>query len=280
MASEAIYLMLPVGRCVFTDERTKDDKGVPLTHADGKPKTVTTVGIAIKKGAETHWRETEWGRQLDAKAREDWKGNHPDRPSFSWKIEDGDSDVPNKKGNKNNERDGWPGHWVIKPSTNFAVKLVDKAGGPINLTMADVYAGCYVQAYVSSKGNSNDESSGIYVNLEVLAFNANGEKIEGTGGVDPTTLGFGQSPTPAGATSTPPGMSSGKPAPPPREEFSAGAIGAPPPPPTSAPPPPPPPAADTLTDKARAAGATSEADVLAWQGWTREALVQHGYLTA
>lgn len=277
MASEAAtQTMLPVGRAVFIDTKSKDDKGQPLTMGDGSAYTKTTIGIAIAKGAETDWRDTSWGRVIVNRAAADWKGGQPGWPSFSWKVEDGDSAVPNKKGNKNCDRDGWPGHWVLKPSTNWAVKLVDKLGAPTNLTMADIYAGCFVQAYVSTKGNANTDSPGMYLNLEVLAFNANGEKIEGTGGVDPSTLGFGQAPTPAGATSTPPGMASTppppaqQPAPPPRQEFSAGATGAPPPPP---------PVADRLTDKGRSAGAKTEADVLGWTGWTPEALVQHGYLT-
>lgn len=285
MASEATFFMLPVGRCVFTDTRTKDDKGQPLVNSAGEAYATHTIGIAIAKGGESSWQETEWGKVLVAQAQADWKNGQHGNPSFSWKVEDGDSTVPNKKGNKNCDREGWPGHWVIKPSTNFAVKMVDKNGGPTNLTWSDVYPGCYVQAYCSTKGNGRTDSPGVFVNLEILAFSANGERIQGTGGVDPTTVGFGQAPLPAGAQAAPSGMATqqpaaaappppaqaAQPAPPPRQEFSAGATGAPPPPPAAP--------VDRLTDKARQAGVTSIEQMLAWDGWTEQALVQHGYLT-
>lgn len=275
MASEATQFLLPVGRCVFLDSKTKDEKGNPLVNSAGEQYTTRTIGIAIPKGGEASWRDTPWGQQLVARAASDWKNGQHGNPSFSWKVEDGDSTVPNKKGNKNCDREGWPGHWIIKPSTNFGVKMVDKNGGPTPLGWDDLYAGCYVQAFCSTKGNGRTDSPGMFVNLEVLAFSGHGEKIVGTGGVDPTTIGFGQGPLPAGVTATPPGMSAApapQPAPPPRTEFT-GAV-APPAPPA------PPAAASRLTDKARAAGATTEADVLAWAGWTEDSLVQHGYLTA
>lgn len=279
MASDATFFTLPVGRCVFTDTRTKDDKGQPLVNGAGESYQTRTVGIAIAKAGEASWQQTEWGRLLVAQAHADWKNGQHGNPHFSWKVEDGDSQVPNKKGRKNCEREGWPGHWVIKPSTNFPVKMVDAQGGPTTLTWEDVYAGCFVQAHCSTRGNDRQDSPGVFVNLEILAFSAHGKRIEGTGSIDPTTVGFGQSPLPPGAQAAPSGMATGAapapaPAPPPRQEFSAGAAAAPPP----APPAPPAPV-DRLTDKARAAGVTSVEEVLQWDRWTEAMLVQHGYLT-
>lgn len=47
------------------------------------------------------------------------------RHDFSWKIHDGDSTIPNRKQNRNCDKEGWPGHWVVAFSNSGVPKCLD-----------------------------------------------------------------------------------------------------------------------------------------------------------
>ena len=87
-------------------QQMTDNKGNKLNHDDGTPKTNVFFALAVPKGAEQDWKQTEWGQTVVSVASTGYRNGETNRHDFSWKIEDGDSQTPNKKGRKNCETEG------------------------------------------------------------------------------------------------------------------------------------------------------------------------------
>lgn len=248
-------ILFPVARFVqgdLYDPNTTNFDGEPLVFKTGdnkgKPRVEYFIAIAIKKGSESHWATTEWGAQIWAAGFAAFPGGErslANRGDFAWKIEDGDSTRMNKKNKRPCDYEGFPGHWIVKFSGGSQPKLVD-ANGARELIPANgevIKCGHYVQMFATISGNGNDSNPGVYLNHECVAHSGYGPVIAG-GGVDPTTVGFGKSALPEGASAIPlgamgAGTAAAQGAPPP-----SGASGAPPAPGSasahaSSPPPPP-----------------------------------------
>lgn len=202
-------ILFPVGRLVggsLYQGQTKDDKGQPLVYKSGQnagqPRTSYSFGVAYAKGNEQHWNQTAWGAQL----WEEGKAGAPklyESRHFAWKVTDGDSTEPNKKGNKPCDREGYPGHWVLWFSGTFAPKVFN-ADGTKALTDPDlVKPGHFVQVFGNVQYNKQTESPGVYINYTMVAHSGHGPLIELAGGPDASAVGFGQAPLPAGASATP-----------------------------------------------------------------------------
>lgn len=199
-----------------------------------------------------------------------------DNPSFAWKIIDGDSAVPNKKGRKPVEQEGYPGHWVLWFSQSWAPKLCT-ADGSSELTQPEaVMPGDWVQVYGSVKSNAPSPTPGVYLNplaVALVGYHQLGRIVVST--VNTSTVGFGAAAAPGVVLAAPVGgMATPAPtapvAPPvltPNTAFLAG-----PPPVPTAPAAPPPAPAHRMTP---AAGATPYEAYIA-SGWTDALLVQHG----
>jgi hypothetical protein len=292
----SINLTSPVGRIVqgelwkaqpVVDPRTN----VPKLGADNKPLVQHFFALAIPKTpGHTHWAQTDWGQKIWA------EGNraHPNfapHPTFSWKVEDGDSQVPNKKGKKNADREGFPGHWVIKLRSGFPPKTYN-ADGSAELPAESFKPGNYAQVNINVAGNTGD-SPGVYLNPVMAALAGYGTEIQT--GPDVAEAGFGQGVAlPAGASAVPVGgfapPTPGTPPAAPAYAPPAGVPAAPYPPvgvptasPSSVPVPnpaflgvPPPPAAPVRNLTAKAAGATYEALIAA--GWNDALLIQNGLM--
>lgn len=303
----SINLTTPVGRIVqgelwkaqpVLDQRTNQ----PKLGTDGKPLVQHFFALAIPKQAgHTHWAQTDWGQKIWA------EGNraHPQfapHPTFSWKIEDGDSVIPNKKGKKNCDREGFPGHWIIKLRSGFPPKTYN-ANGSEMLPPESFKPGNYAQVNISVAGNTGD-SPGVYINPLMAALAGYGTEI--VTGPDVADAGFGQGTVlPAGASSVPVGgFTPAAPGAPAYPTPSAPAAPAYPPPAGAMPPPYPPtgampaspssvaapnpaflgvppvpvaaPPAPVRTMTAKAGGATYEQLVAA--GWNDALLVQHGMM--
>lgn len=292
----SINLTTPVGRIVqgelwkaqpVTDQKT----GQPKFGSDGQPLVQHFFALAIpKQPGHTHWAQTEWGQKIWA------EGNraHPNfapHPTFSWKIEDGDSQVPNKKGKKNADREGFPGHWILKFRSGFLPKCYNGNGSEM-LPPETFKPGNYAQVNCNVAGNTGD-SPGVYMNPIMVALAGYGAEI--VSGPDVAEAGFGQGVAlPAGASAVPVGSF----APPTPSAPAAPVYGQPagapaaPYPPTGVPPanpssmappnpaflgvPPPAPPARQMTAKAN--GASYEQLIAA--GWNDALLIQHGMMTA
>jgi hypothetical protein len=200
-------ILFPLGRLVagsISAARTTDAEGKPRVYTEGpnvgKPRISYDFGLAIPKTAgHTHWAQTEWGRKIwDEGAQK-----HPNTcqsPTFSWKITDGDSVVPNSTGRKPIDQEGYAGNWVLWFSSGHPVKCVCNSGTTA-MDPAQVKLGHWVEVFGNVAGNTG-RKPGVYLNHSALNWVAYGEEI--TKGPDPTAMGFGATTAlPAGASATP-----------------------------------------------------------------------------
>lgn len=256
---KSIDILFPPGRFVqgsLYDPNTENADGEPLVYKSGQnkgqPRVDYFIGVAIPKiPGHTHWSQTEWGAQIWAAGFEWWPGGQSSmaiRDDFAWKITDGDSTKPDKKGKRPCDKEGHPGNWIVKFGGGTQPKIVNFDGSKSILEPDAVMPGDHVQMFGSIASNESTQTAGIYVNHRIVAFvgydNVNGRIAYGP---DPSKVGFGTAPRPAGVSDIPTGAL----APP----AAAGAPGVPsantasPPPPAAhaAPSTPPPPAATAST---------------------------------
>lgn len=260
-------ILFPAGRMVGGNldklfQRTETN-GTPKIGKDGQPEMQCSFGFAIPKThAAERWQDTPWGKTIyDTGA-----AAHPNlvqSPAFSWKVIDGDSQLPNKKGKRPCDQTGYAGHWVLWFSQGWLPKRVN-ADGTVELPDGAIQPGYYIQVFGSVAGNKlvPNGTPGVYLNPIAVALVGEGERIATD--VDTTKVGFGGAPLPAGA----------KPVTPAAPQFAAPA-------PTPAAPPPAPnpailnvPAPKQMT--AKAGGVPYEAFIA--QGWTDDMLRSQGYM--
>lgn len=224
---QANVILFAPGRIVqgsLYDAQDKDTQGNPLIIKTGPNAGKTRVNhyfaVAIPK-TRANWWEEEWGAKVLAIANAAWPQGQTQQPKFAWKIEDGDSQIPNENGRKNAEREGHPGCWIIKFGSMFPVKVYDTSGNPM-LQPGLVKRGFWVEVQGTVEGNGNAQKPGIYVNHSMVAYRAPDKEIET--GPDPRAAGFGRAPLPAGVTAAPTGTAAFPVTPPP----AAAAPGQPP----------------------------------------------------
>jgi hypothetical protein len=238
-------ILFPVGRLVSGDlyEPQKTDmQGNPLMiktgNNAGKERVNYFFALAIAKTPGVgHWgSEPGWGQKIWALGHSFWPQGQAQNPRFAWKIDDGDSAVPNEAGRKNCDKEGYPGHWILKFGSMFATKVTDEQGNPMP-TPGLVKRGFYIEVWGSVESNGNIQKPGIYLNHTGVAYRAPGKEI--SAGQDLRTVGFGKSPLPAGVTAGPPPSASPPPpagaAPVPPGAATAPPVGTTPPPPAGVP---------------------------------------------
>lgn len=219
--STKVNITSPVGRIVagsLYKASTTDADGKPLTFKSGpnagQPRVNFYFGLAIPKIAgHTHWGQTDWGLKI-------WNAgntafpNIAQSPSFAWKITDGDSAVPNKRGNKPCENEGWRGNWVLRLSGGYAPKVYRQEGtGYVQIMEAEaVKPGHFIEAFFTVDGNNSNQTPGVYLNHSMVCFRAYGPEINF--GPDVAAAGFGAAPLPAGASAVPLAGSAPPPLPP------------------------------------------------------------------
>ena len=206
-----IELTTPVGRVVgghpMVQRANKDDKtGLPKMQQDGiTPSMSTYVGLAIPKGTEQHWNQTEWGAKIWNEALAAWPNGEYQQPTFSWKVTDGDSQIPNKKMKKPCDREGYPGHWVIQASTGLgAVKCynVGKYNPLTDLIQQKemIKPGDYARLVLTVKSNDSTQTAGLYLNPTIFELYQPGQAIILENEPDAAgTLGATAAQLPAGA---------------------------------------------------------------------------------
>lgn len=283
--TEAVKFTTPVGRLVggsLYKPQDKDALDKPLTIKTGpnagKPTVRYWLPVAIPKGNEAHWRETQWGALIWAEGVRAFPQAHQ-APTFAWKIVDGDSKVPNKAGKTPSQNEGYPGNWVLNFGGQYAPTALDAKGTTVLTDAGAIKPGYYVQIGGSVSGNGQQTNPGVYLNYQFVALSGYGPVIEMR--ANPSEFGFGQAPLPPGASPTPvAGM--------PQAAAPAAAPAAPPSAPSPAPapvvvtphtailtpPPPPAPAGPVMT--AKAGGATYAQMIAA--GWSDALLKEHGYV--
>lgn len=283
---QPIEVLTPVGRLVgghpMKRRDVKDDKTKQvLKHEDGSNITDVYIGFAIPKGTEQSWSQTEWGAKIYQAGLTGFPRGEYNAPTFAWKITDGDSAIPNKKGKVPNQREGYPGHWVLQCSTRFFVKCYHVGKYDAHQQIQndnEIKPGDYCRLLLNVVDNGPSESPGVYLNPMLFDLVRAGVEIHLEGGPDANEA-FGNAPVPElppGAqvdTSVAPPAATGAVPPP-----AAGAV---PPPANTAPPAPPapapaPPAAPVKTMTEKAGGAPYQAFID--QGWTDQMLKDQGYM--
>ncbi len=178
--------LLPVGRIVsghpMVGNVVKDDKtNLPKFQQDGvTPQVSFYVGYAIQKGQEADWKQTTWGQKIVQQAATDWPNGEHGAPAFAWKITDGDSQVPNKKGKKPCDREGWPGHWVIHISQGWPYPCYHTGHFQPHEAIQQkeqIKAGDYARFVVTIKGNGPSQSPGMYINPQQMELVRAGVQI-------------------------------------------------------------------------------------------------------
>jgi hypothetical protein len=284
-------ILFPTGRIVagsLYKPNTTNAEGGPLVYKNGPNAGQARVdyffAIAIPKNGQ-HWAQTEWGAKI-------WAAGHAfmpqagNIPSFAWKVTDGDSAVPNKKGKAPNTREGYPGNWVVSLSSSYAPKIYNRDGTQVLTEQDAIKPGYFVQVFGNVDGNNAQNQPGVFLNHSMVALQAYGPEI--VFGPDATGVGFGQGALPAGATTTPVGGFNPAPLPVPGAPLPSppvtvappalpvGAVGAP----NIAPPPNPAilgaPAPAPVHIMTPAATTTYEAYIQS--GWSDALLIHHGLM--
>jgi hypothetical protein len=207
MSELSVNITSPVGRLVsgsLYKPNTTDSKGNPLVYKKGpqmgQPRIEYSFGVAIPKTpGHTHFTQTDWGQKMLGIGAAAFPNNYQ-RTDFSWKVQDGDSTVPNKNNKIPNQNEGWPGHWVLFFNNGFPPKIYNRDGSAAIVEPDAVKRGYYVQVNFDVKPNSGD-TPGIYVNPNMVALSAYGPEM--ASGPDVASAGFGAAALPAGASATP-----------------------------------------------------------------------------
>lgn len=173
----------------------KDDNNQPKMLADGSPMIKFYAGLAFaKKPGETDWKETDWGKQMLTEAMSSFPNGEYQNPNFAWKVEDGDSTTPNEKGKIPNQREGWPGHWIVHAS-NLSPMACYHDGKPITPFNAikdknEIKTGDYLQVILQVKDNKGPKTRklGMYVNLSSVLVVRAGQRIMGVNEPDSAAL--------------------------------------------------------------------------------------------
>jgi hypothetical protein len=283
-----IEVLTPVGRMVsghplemypVTDDKTNQ----PKLDSVGNPRTSTSIGIAIPKGQEKHWNETAWGAQIWNEGVQSWPNGEWRSPVFAWKVIDGDSNIPNKRGHKPCDREGYPGHWVIMASTELSVKCYHAGRYEPHQAIQrkeEIKRGDYIRLFLSVKGNNPSQSPGVYINPTLFELTRAGIEIISANAPDAAaSFGSVAAQLPPGAMIDPnagavsvPGIAAPAAGVTPHMGFvtNAGVM----PPPTA--PAHVPPATPVKTMTAKAAGATYDQFIA--NGWTDDAMIAQGYM--
>src|SRR5579863_8982456 len=189
---------------------TTDMEGRPLVfksgEKQGQPRTDYYVAIAIPKKGEAHWAHTEWGKKIWDVGHKGFPNGQGNSPTFAWKIIDGDSTIPNRKGTIPANCEGFPGNWILKFNGSEAPSLLRL--NSLNKTEAfpekdGIKPGDYIQIHGSVSDNQSQQQPGVFLNHKFVCFRGYGERI--VLGLDPDSVGFGGDALPQGASTTPVG---------------------------------------------------------------------------
>ena len=225
----------PVGRYVQGDLYTPQDKdaaGRPMLVKSGpnvgQPTRKWFFALAIPKtdpGWPAFWAELSKEARAGFPTLFDAQGNCIN-PRFSWKLVDGDSQVPNENGKVPAQQEGFAGCWVVRFQSGFAPKCFDNSNAP--LPDGTIKRGSYIRVAASITSNGDASKPGLYVNPSLVQLCGYGPEI--VSGPDAGAAFAAPVQLPAGASATPLAPSHAMPAP-----VQQGPAGYAPPPPPAAP---------------------------------------------
>ncbi len=164
-----------IGRFVQGDlfvGSTKDHLGNERRDRQGNSKVQFYLGLAVPQGAEF---DALWAH-VTAKAALDFPGGEFNHPGFAWKIENGDQE-------KFKGREGLAGHWLIRMTSGYPIRLVDNSDPPQPITEPSMAKrGCYLQVTIGVVGNGQPPVAqggkpGMYLNPRICMLAGYGPEI-------------------------------------------------------------------------------------------------------
>lgn len=278
-----------VGRLVggsIYEPKTRDSKGELLVVKNGpnkgQPRPTYDFAMAIAKiPGQAHWATHPFFAPIWAFTHAQYPQGQAQAPSFSWKVTDGDSTVPNKSLKKPCDNEGYPEHWIIWFSSSTPSTVWDANGVAQITEPGAIKLGSYIQVQGDVTPNNSTESPGIYWNHFRVAYSAWGPEISYGPTVSEAKFGQGvqlppgASVVPVGGTGLPPVATPPVPGTPIAPPAPIAAL-APPPPlpvPVAAP-------VSTLGQPTPLGLTVDLAAMRAGGQWTEALLAQHGYITA
>jgi hypothetical protein len=213
---------IPPARLVggsLTEAKTMDAENKPMVYKSGpkagQPRATFDFAAAVPKApGQTHWAvkpadwDTNpatagmpyWGETIWSTAHAAFPQGQAQRPDFAFKITDGDSIIPNKRGKKPVDQDGYKGCWVLWFSSEYAPRTFN-SNGTAPVDPATIKPGHFIQVAGTVDTNASDNQPGVYLNHSLVAHAGFGPEIYF--GPDPTQAGFGRGGTPAGMSAAP-----------------------------------------------------------------------------
>jgi hypothetical protein len=204
-ANQGTEITAPLGRIVWghpinpqfkTDQQTNQ----PVLNDKGEKIQQWAFGLAIPRA---DFEAVVWPAMY-AEALKGYPSGAPQH--FSWKFRDGDTGI-DRKGKPYRDREGYAGHIVLTCTTELKAPgvFVFQNNAYRQLQPNEIKCGDYVSVGLNFKCNvpkNATHTPGLYVNPLTVLLVYEGDKIEGSGTVDPTTM-YGQAPQqfamPAGA---------------------------------------------------------------------------------
>jgi len=177
---------------VFTPVTT-DMKGRPMTDKNGNPKVQYFCAVAVEKNAPDFgpaWQ----GIQNVANAA--FKNGETQRPTFAWKLVDGDT-------RENANKEGFPGHWVFRFTSGYPFSVVSGAEARPVTNQNEIKRGYYVQVFFTVAGNGDSTKPGVYLNGAVVRFIGYGPEISTGPNAAALVAAAGSGYVPKGAQTTP-----------------------------------------------------------------------------
>lgn len=161
----------------------------PKVNTQGQPKMSAYFAVAIPKGGETHWNQTQWGSLIWQEGAAGFPRGEFNRPDFAWKIVDGDSTIPNKNGTIPNTQEGYANHWVLSLSTSLAAPKCFKVNPQFGIVECvsdkEIKRGDYGRVTLTVKANCDAngfaQSPGVYLNPIGFCMDKEGQEIVGDG---------------------------------------------------------------------------------------------------
>lgn len=154
----------------------KDWQGQPLKYKSGdkigQPYKKSHVAMAVKKTVGIgHWGSEVWGAGIWAFGHGQFPKGEAQAATFAWKIEDGDSQIPNKKQRRNCDNPDWAGCWIVHAGQPERLpKIVTAHGDPLEQPGA-VKLGYWGRLAVRIGGNGQfGGNAGIYINPQFFVY--------------------------------------------------------------------------------------------------------------
>ena len=161
-----VQFTTPVGRLVWGHPLKMTpklgDDGKPKLGDDQRPIMATTFGVAFPKA---EFMAMVWPKMQEAAAAAYPEGvpGH-----FAWKLSDGDAATGHRKGKPYNQREGYPGNFVVKFETMFTIAAYRQGqAGWDQITAEQIKPGDYVAVSANFEGHkpkTANATPGLYTN--------------------------------------------------------------------------------------------------------------------